>query len=160
YQKKAVKFICLSSERCAVKKNELELRDKVKSLKGTFKLHAISGIGNNIVMMSDVSCYCKHCLNGDFCDKWTVAKLTNTKSKNQSSSEKSDVNNNAQVHNEISAMRYNKDEFCAALYDEIGILERLWTEMRRTENMKLISWRKKAVIPMAQENRSNLGQGK
>jgi hypothetical protein len=49
--------------------NILKVRD-VKPVKGTFKLHVVSGIGKSEVFVRETSCYCNVCLEGGICDGW------------------------------------------------------------------------------------------
>ena len=64
----------LGTETCQLKKAELYSR-QVKPLKGTFILHAVSGLGEDTVAVSNVSCYCNVCHDNSFCDKWKIVQL-------------------------------------------------------------------------------------
>ena len=70
----AVNFLWLGTETCQQKKAELDSR-QVRPLKGTFTLHAVSGLGEDTVAVSDVSCYCNVCHDNGFCDKWKIVQL-------------------------------------------------------------------------------------
>ena len=68
----------VSQSDCQEKANNVNMWD-VKPVKGTMKMHAVVGKGNNMIMTSSVSCYCTDCLcdNQERCklNSWTCQTL-------------------------------------------------------------------------------------
>lgn len=48
---------------------------KVTPPRGTFKLHAVVGLGDASVAYRETSCYCQTCINNELCSGWTVQQL-------------------------------------------------------------------------------------
>lgn len=98
---KGIKFLFVSSDDCQRAGIILEARSVIP-LKGTFKLHAVVGLGEDKVAFNEVSCYCQICVKGkDVCEDWKTHSLAaNGKSK----SDKKDTTDDsvAIVHNTVT----------------------------------------------------------
>ena len=71
-----VLFIFVQSEVCKESANNLWM-SSLKPINGTMKIHAVVGRGNNLLYVSDVSCYYQSCIQGDYCKaNWTQKTLT------------------------------------------------------------------------------------
>ena len=71
-----VRFIFISSDECQSIAKDGKCPD-LKALRGTLKLHAIVGKSNNVVLESEISCYCGQCIAKDYsCPQWRLETLT------------------------------------------------------------------------------------
>ena len=77
---KTVQFMFVSSTDCQQKSRTINTYD-IKPIKGTMKIHAVVGRGNNLILTSNVSCYCTDCIKGEACmsNQWTHNTLNVTK---------------------------------------------------------------------------------
>ena len=73
---KSVKFMFVKSSMCEQKAIALGMNE-IKPVKGTMKVHAVIGKGNNEIMVSNVSCYCEVCISGKECEanQWSLERL-------------------------------------------------------------------------------------
>jgi hypothetical protein len=69
-----VSFFFVSAADCNATSARIE-ENKVKPLKGTFKLHSVVGLGQSGIAINDTSCYCEECIAGGLCDSWTKAHM-------------------------------------------------------------------------------------
>ena len=66
---KNIKFKFIPKERCENTAEEIQ-KWISKPVKGTMKIHAVAGLGSNIILVNETSCYCSCCIAGDRCDVW------------------------------------------------------------------------------------------
>ena len=75
---KEVSFLFVSKENCKLKQEEFSSADPQK-VKNTMKLHAIA-VQNGRMKTRETSCYCDHCMSGNFCASWiSVIETQKTK---------------------------------------------------------------------------------
>ncbi|XP_069109647.1 uncharacterized protein [Argopecten irradians] len=64
-----VKFRFVAKERCESTASELQ-NLHLKPVKGTMKIHAVVGLGDNGISVRNVSCYCDACIEWNLCSLW------------------------------------------------------------------------------------------
>ena len=72
---KTVHFMFVQSSVCQQKSAALSMHE-IKPVKGTMKLHAVVGKGNNTISTSNVSCYCEECISDQECKSNQWAQVT------------------------------------------------------------------------------------
>ena len=117
---KAVTFIFVSTEECKSMDNILKVRD-VKPVKGTFKLHVVSGIGKSEVFVRETSCYCNICLEGGICDGWRKEGLGKVAGVNPGNDpgvteDPSVIEDRGVIENNDVQIRVEKDQYVIATY--------------------------------------------
>ena len=117
---KAVTFIFVSTEECKSMDNILKVRD-VKPVKGTFKLHVVSGIGKSEVFVRETSCYCNVCLEGGICDGWRKEGLGKVAGVNPGNDpgvteDPSVIEDRGVIENNDVQIRVEKDQYVIATY--------------------------------------------
>lgn len=76
----------VSSTECQTK-CELLSKANIRPMKGTMKVRAVVGKGNNTILTADVSCYCNKCIISDYCDKhWSSTTLREKENRGTSES--------------------------------------------------------------------------
>ena len=82
-----VTFRFVSKEKCVETSAEIEKWD-TKPIKGTMKIHAVTGLGSNAVLVRNTSCYCTGCLGGpQHCDGWVREETSSVAAHTSGSSE-------------------------------------------------------------------------
>ena len=67
-------FFFVSAADCSATSTRME-KKKLKPLKGTFKLHAVVGLGQSQIAINDTSCYCTQCIAGELCESWSTVRI-------------------------------------------------------------------------------------
>lgn len=80
---KEVEFLFVEKSKCEQKQADFA-NLKVKAVRNTMKLHAITSDPTNttILRTHETSCYCELCNDKTFCSKWTVEKYENARETN------------------------------------------------------------------------------
>jgi hypothetical protein len=98
----------------------MKMRD-VKPVKGTFKLHVVSGIGKSEVFVRETSCYCNVCLEGGICDgcrKEGLGKVAGVNPGNDPgvTEDPSVIEDRGVIENNDVQIRVEKDQYVIATY--------------------------------------------
>lgn len=120
----SVTFRYVSSLKCDEKPKQVGgQQTEVKAVKGTMKIHAVVGVGNFVIKVREVSCYCPQCLTEDICENW---RQESTKKADDHPEESmiaapshSENENTVQVVSRSDQnVKYQAGDFMAARYDD------------------------------------------
>ena len=117
---KNINFKFVPKEQCENTATEIQQWIN-RPIKGTMKIHAVVGLGNNAILVKETSCYCQSCLAGNMCDSWR---------RDMCGPIEAEVAENNREETEMQTDTVNEREMCGPIEAEVAENNREETEMQ------------------------------